>query len=272
MPLLTTGAGGYAAAGGGGPFTPASIAGIWGWYKADAGVFADTAGTVPITNGTGVALWKEQSLGGGPNLPQATLGNRPVWNNTGLGVLNFTAASSQCLITPSGSAAIGTPSQITMFVAFNMDMVNTPAYGRVLAYAAPGANDYNPGSFVFSRNSSNNGVEFDGPVSSGFLTVSPTPPYPASGTVFIAVVMDGTNGKIYLAVPSSGSFSLQATAAQTTANLVNNGTLGVGSQINTSGVASGSGMQGQQYEIVIVKGDATASLANMYAYFNGRWP
>lgn len=250
-------------------FNPGTIAGIWGWYKADAGVFADTAGTVPITNGTGVGLWKEQSLGGGPNLPQATSGNRPVWSSSGLGHLGFTSASDQNLTTASGAVSFGgARSTLTEFLAIQVSS-SSPGNARILSYAAPGANDYNAGSLEFNQDSGVN-ITWSGPASASSSFV----PYTSLTTIYVALVLDGTNVTMYYSGPGAGSWTTASSGAIAQTNNVNDsGTLGVGSFINSSGVVgTGASLQGTIYEVAIVKGNATTSLSNMYTYFNSRWP
>lgn len=65
------------------------------WFKSDGGVFADTAGTIPISGGAAVKLWKDQSSNGlnveesgvaGQN-PTYTLDGGSTFNN--LPVINF---------------------------------------------------------------------------------------------------------------------------------------------------------------------------------------
>jgi hypothetical protein len=56
-------------------FSPADIAGLYFWIKADAEVFSD-AGTTPAVNNDPVQQWNDQS-GGGNNPNQAVLANRP---------------------------------------------------------------------------------------------------------------------------------------------------------------------------------------------------
>jgi hypothetical protein len=67
------------------PFTPASLPGLIGWYKADAGVFSD-AGITPATNGGTIQQWNDQS-GHGNNLLQATSASRPTYTTGALNSL-----------------------------------------------------------------------------------------------------------------------------------------------------------------------------------------
>lgn len=64
--------------GGGSAFSPASLAGLALWLKADAGLFQDAAGTIPATaDADPVGLWKDQS-GNVRDVSQVTSTKRPL--------------------------------------------------------------------------------------------------------------------------------------------------------------------------------------------------
>jgi lysophospholipase L1-like esterase len=77
-----------------------AIPGLKAYYKADAGLWQDTAGTTPaVANADPVGRWDDQS-GNGYHLTQATAGNRPTLATNrfkGLPAVNFLTASSQWL-------------------------------------------------------------------------------------------------------------------------------------------------------------------------------
>lgn len=60
----------------GGAFSPAQIAGLSGWWKADEGLYSDTARTTPSTAGGAIAAWSDLS-GKGFHATQATAAKRP---------------------------------------------------------------------------------------------------------------------------------------------------------------------------------------------------
>ena len=60
------------------PFSPANIAGLRLWLKADADVYSDAAGTIPaVYDGDVVGCWKDQS-GNGYDVSQATTSKKPL--------------------------------------------------------------------------------------------------------------------------------------------------------------------------------------------------
>lgn len=61
-------------------FSPAGLAGLQGWFRADAGVYAD-AGSTPAGNGDPVQEWQDQS-GQGNDATEATAGDRPVFRTS----------------------------------------------------------------------------------------------------------------------------------------------------------------------------------------------
>src|SRR5262245_42129684 len=82
---------------------PASAAQIFAdnalWFRADAGVFEDLAGTDPAESGDGVAFWDDQSVAG-LNVTQSTVGQRPTYLTgqlNGLPSVTFANASTQWL-------------------------------------------------------------------------------------------------------------------------------------------------------------------------------
>jgi hypothetical protein len=82
------------------------------WLEADAGLYKDTAGTIPATaDGDLVALWKDQGPGGN-DVKQATSGNRPILKTSIVNakpVVRFLRASAQSLATAASVAhGIGT--------------------------------------------------------------------------------------------------------------------------------------------------------------------
>lgn len=82
----------------GGGFTPLQLAGLQGWWKADADAY-NVADTTLATDGQTVAQWKDQS-GNARHL--VTTGSPPTWESNeinGLPILRSVAASSQELQT-----------------------------------------------------------------------------------------------------------------------------------------------------------------------------
>jgi hypothetical protein len=99
------------------PFSPADLAGLVLWGKADAGTFQDTARTTPATADTDpVGGWADQS-GAGTHLSQATAGARPLLKlaiKNGLPVLRFDGSND----TLGLSLALGTSH--TTFLVLNL--------------------------------------------------------------------------------------------------------------------------------------------------------
>src|SRR5664280_2630717 len=88
------------AAQGGTAWTPAQLPNLIAWYKADVGVYTDTACSTPATNSTTVGCWKDQS-GNGYDLKQALTG-KPTYLSAGLNgkpTIQHTAATPTGMIT-----------------------------------------------------------------------------------------------------------------------------------------------------------------------------
>ena len=111
-------------------FTPASIAGLTLWLKADVGAYQDSGGTTPCTNGTTVAVWKDQS-GNGNDASQVTGAARPTFTTgelNGLPGVVFNDSPPTYLAT----SAFSLPQPCT--VAFLAKTLN----GSILQYYADG--------------------------------------------------------------------------------------------------------------------------------------
>lgn len=73
-----------APASGGAAWTPASLTGLYAWWKADAGVYSDL-GTTPAANGNTVAQWNNQATAGGATLNLRSPAGQPTYYT---GVIN----------------------------------------------------------------------------------------------------------------------------------------------------------------------------------------
>ena len=100
-------------------------------------LYQDTAGTIPATNGTSIALWKDKS-GNGYDASQSVLAQRPTLTAGGL-VFGGNATSTNLVSTLTLSQLTST-NQATMFAAVKAGSGNT-AYGGVLNFRVVGGNN-----------------------------------------------------------------------------------------------------------------------------------
>lgn len=249
------------AGGGGGPFTPLSLPGLLAWYKADAGVFSDAAGTTPQTTNNGVVgCWKDQS-GNNFHITQPNSGKQPLFQTAGLNgkqTILFNSADPDYLIYGPGFP-IGTGNVASVVIIGQM-LTGTAAYGRCVTYLDSTLSDTNSGCNIFIlRDSSNNAVNGfnNGAAFYGTSSVS------LATTTRIASILDGTNGNVYI---NNGTPNTSAVSA----SFVNNGYIALGAH---SAVASPiEGWSGPISEVVITnQAMSSTDRNNMDSYLTGRW-
>jgi hypothetical protein len=108
---------------------PTDIAGLAGWWKADAGAYSD-AGTTLCASGDTVAQWNDQS-GRGNHFTQTTATNRPTWTDDVQNLLPI-ILFDQTTNLEFMQAAVGSvyPAPFTIFLVAKSD---ADIKGRVLA-------------------------------------------------------------------------------------------------------------------------------------------
>lgn len=140
MPLLTTGAGVYAAAGGG-SWTPASLSGLIVWLD------ANDAATITHTGGN-VTAWNDKSGTGN----HFTGNNNPVYSTTSFPGskpgITFTAGSSTSLT--GSTVSMGSTTSYSVFMV--LDVTGSSANsGIICAAPSAGGNDFNgTGGWAFT--------------------------------------------------------------------------------------------------------------------------
>ena len=105
------------------PFTPTSIAGMQIWYKADTGLFQDSAKTTPATaNAHPVGAWEDQS-GNGNDILQTTSNRRPFLTAAGLNGHSFisNAANNEYMV----KAVLSIAQPYTFFAVTRLNPLNT---------------------------------------------------------------------------------------------------------------------------------------------------
>lgn len=235
------------------PFTPASLTGLVGWYKADTGVTVNGSNEV-------TAVANQATAGLSNNL--VNNGIVP-YNATGLNSLpafDFLAANTSALST--SSFPMGTGTMGSVFIVGQMKS-STASFGGAVVYGANTGtgNDYNePGSAAWlTRDATDNTVETF--ASSSVLS---TQAISLATTYRIGSIFDGANVKIYLNNVVSGVTNAYSTAWN------NNGTLVIGNRF-ISGSVGGGAWDGPIAEIIITTSALTLTEQNnLDAYFTGR--
>lgn len=120
------------------PRNPGQIAtGLLAWWRADTGVFADTGGTTPATDGGPVARWNDLS-GNGRHATQATGASQPTYAANAIsGYAGITPATTQFLAVAAVAAAANT--SLTLMTVFGRpsNTVGPSAICSITAANAP---------------------------------------------------------------------------------------------------------------------------------------
>lgn len=246
MPLLTTGAGAFQAVS---SFTPASLTGLIGWWKADTGV-----------TGSPVTAVADQS-GVGHNLVNA--GTVP-FNATGFNghpAFDFSAANDAGL--SANPFAIGTGNKGSVFVIGQM-LTGTASGGRAACYSDlvdAGGVDYGAdgsSAWIF-RDATNNAIQT---YRNGLGVV--TTAISLATNYVLGCIYDGTNVTHYV----NG-----ATGSTTTINKnwVSAGTFAIGNGINAGGLVHLNAWDGPIAEVIVTNADNTANVAAIYAYAQSKY-
>jgi len=242
-----------------GGFSPLDFgADLVAWYDANEGVYVD-AGSTLATDGQTVQQWNDQS-GNGNNLSQATSGQRPTFDTTGLNSLKavvFSAAASTWLRGVTNAADI-TGTAVSVFVVGQMNTA-TPGNGRCVSFAANAANDYgNTASWTFTRSSSGDFIR---------LTMN-TPDALADGAITLdteyrlGFTLETGEAIVYVNNVADGTDTADVAPNFTV------GTLAIGEMAN----ANSDFWDGPISEVVIVKRVLTTQERNdLDAYFVAKW-
>lgn len=235
-------------------FTPASLANLKAWYKADAGVFQDAAGTVPGANNQPVGYWTDQS-GNGLHLTNATdTTNYPTYKTAtlnGLAVIDCDNTSFSQFLYNAAFNMGGTTASAFVVVKFTSDGPNS----RILSYATSGGSDTDSDHWTMFQPSMTRSETYQTAVKSGVTITSSS--WNNLGTIF-----DGTNNTMYKAgvadTPVSCTTSMNAT-----------GYFGIAG----APPAGGSILKAGQFaELVVTSGVMTPTeISNLTTYFTTRW-
>lgn len=247
LPLL--GAGGPSGA----AWTPASLTGLIGWYKADAQVY--NSGTTLATNGQTISQWTDQS-GLNNHLVNVIGYGVPTWASAGLNgkpAVQFVQASAQGLGTTADSVAMGTGNQVSCFI---LGSLTTSANAQGVGYAGNGVAitsiPFDLHSAVIMQLTSTPGFEWF--YNSGNGTADSVS---ANTETQMGMVFDGVNGTPYVNNVAGTSNALNF-------NWTSPGRLIVGSQGTT-------GWDGFIRELFITNGAVSSSdRSNIATYLTSR--
>lgn len=131
-------------------FTPADLSGLKLWLKADAGVYQDSAGIVPVGADTDpVGKWEDQS-GTGNHFAQATSGARPSYQTleqNGLPAIKGDGSNDYL----SGNAPITGGGNRTIFIIVKPDTTATEKYWVDFGNNTSSGKDYRIGNAAASK-------------------------------------------------------------------------------------------------------------------------
>lgn len=241
-------------------WTPLNLPGILAWYKADTGVYADTAGTTLATDGGKVARWNDQKTN--YHLTNSDTAHQPTYQATGWSgkpCLYYSVANAQILW--ASGIAIGTGIPYSAFAVCQMESA-TQANGRILSYApSSGVQDYGAGGCIFlSRDATNNNI------ASYRNGIYPTVAVSLATNMRIGMISDGVNVTPYVN-------NVAGTAVTDTQTFVSGGSLGSGSTLWGAGEPGLEDYwQGKVAEIIFANAAfSSGDRATLDAYFTSNW-
>jgi hypothetical protein len=167
-------------------FTPSQIPNMIGWWKADSGVFSNTAGTTPAVNGGSVARVNDNSASAA-NLLQ-TPGAQPIYAaaaQNGLPALSTNNTNFAYM----AAAAFPMTATTGLTVIVVMKIVSYSAFDRVISYGN-GA-DNTAGEFIAPIMQSATSVQDVSSVNGSISTIT-------TGFNQVYSIWDGTNNTIYV--------------------------------------------------------------------------
>lgn len=237
-------------------FTPASLAGLLAWYKADVGVFEDTGGADPAEDADAVQQWNDQK--NDYHLEQGTeslgllyqtgeLNSLPIIQGDNSGNLGISSDED----TPLGGTTI------SVFMVVRYRGVGGGGNGRLFSINTTGSSDVGADVFtVFSPSSGNLTTYNNG--NKGTQTVSLNT-WCAVGTIF-----DGANNTMYVNNSAGTPVGATPTLASTIAFSVLSTGIGGGSPTNA--------IDADVAEVVVTT-DALDSTerSDLQAYFVSKW-
>lgn len=240
---------------------PATIFGanLMAWYSADAGAYSD-AGSTLATDGQSVQQWNDQS-GNNAHLTQATSGQRPVFNSSGLNSLpslTFNSANAKEMTTGTSSVALGVDT-FAVFAVCTMSS-GTNEYGRLVAFKATG-DSYDYASITsaipIQRASTANMIDSARNYNNYATSTSVSLDTPMrAGSIF-----DGTYTTIYINNSAGTQIGSTGTFGAT-------GQLKVGGGIGIGGYS----WTGEVSEIVAIKSNPTSDQRTaLDNYFKAKW-
>jgi hypothetical protein len=230
----------------GAPFTPASLANLYAWYKADAGVFK--SGGLPATNITNVTQWNDQSGVSGINLIGTGSSNQ-VYET---GVLNGLPAISCAGAELSATMSLGG----TVFSMWALVKAEGTASGRVVAYGVGGSDTGATAGIPAFFSSLTTVNSFN----AGVLSTNNVTAITSGSWNEIASVWNGTTSQLYI----------NGTAQTAVASTPTFAASGLFTAMNAT--TFGNQLQGYIAEIVVVKGAMSAGdIANLKTYSLAKW-
>lgn len=246
--------------GGGGGFTPASLTGLIGWYKSDAGVYVD-AGSTLAANGQTVQQWNDQS-GTGNHLTQAASGNRPVYTTgllNGLPGLVFVDINSQWLA--QQAIALGGKTASVFMV------VKTPptagSADRFASFTATGtSDDFSAGPsavFLYQSSATNVSAYRNGGMSNGTIV--------ANTFMQLGSIYDTLQNTVYISGAAQSPVNNGDTFAATGAF-----TLGAYTASPPGSVTGSNFLTGTICEVVLANTAlGSTDRASLNSYFTSKW-
>lgn len=236
--------------GGAQQFTPASLPGLIGWFKADAGVFSDTGCSVPATNSGSVGCWKDFSPGAN-NVTASS--NQPTYATNSLNGLPTLVSgnTSNILLASAATVALGG----NTISAFAVSKATSTASGRIIAFAVSGS-DVCATCIIplFYPSVTTAQGYWDGVSGSSATIVSGS--WNELGSIF-----SGTQNIVYL-----------GSVAQTPVSVTTTGFAATGNFSVFGRISPGQSFAGNIAEIIVTKGVLNANeIAAIHTYFKDKW-
>lgn len=248
----------FASTAGGGGFTPGTLTGLIGWWKADAGVFND-AGTTPASNGNTVNQWNDQS-GTGNHLSPPSGATGPTFNTgvlNGLPGLAYVSGSTN-MLTKSSFSLGGTTASV--FIVAKIAS-GAAASGRFIDFQkSTDNNDFGVSTsaiFLYAPTTASvSGFRSGGGLSNGSVTNNT---FTQLGSIY-----DGTNNTVYIG--GTGQ-----TPVANTDTFGASGFFNVGGFLNNTTTPSAL-LDGSIVEIVVTNTALGGTdRASLKTYFTSRW-
>lgn len=232
-------------------FSPASMTGLIGWWKADTGVTGN-----PVTAVVNQASPGTYDLVNSGTVPYNATGFQ------GLPAFDFVNINHAALV--ASPFAMGTGTTGSAFVIGKMK-TDTPNFGGAVCYAGNASEDFNSSgsSGWITRQGTSNGIE----TFRNFTSVIDTA-ISLDTAYVLGSIYDGTSVTHWI----NATIGSTSSAGLPMNWISSSGTLVIGSRVGTSGgVATTGNWDGPIAEIIVTTADNTADVAHIYAYAQAKY-